>query len=178
MKTRIAAIAVFAFFLPILAIPAGLYLSGARVNITESLPQGLYWICEKPASKNDLVVFTPPASPAFTEAVQRRYIHKSPMRFGPSNLLKRIAAVAGDTVTVTGSGVFVNGIQLENSVPLTHDPQGRKLSPCYLNSYTLTDGEVFLFSDHHPYSFDSRYFGVQSINNVKDVVKPVLIYIP
>lgn len=154
------------------------HIAGARLNFTASLPRGLYWTVDKIPEKGDFVTFAPPSTALFLGAVERRYLHRSLSGVGPGLLLKRVAAAAGDTVTVDASGVTVNGRLLQNSAPLPRDAAGRDLAPRFISNYTLAEDEVFLFSEHSPNSFDSRYFGVQVRKYVKDVVRPVFIYIP
>lgn len=146
------------------------YFAGARVNLTRSLPQGLYWTQDKQPAKGDLVIFQPPASPVFTEAIERGYF--------TSRLMKKVVALAGDVVMVQLDGITVNGIALANANFATQDGQVRPLVPCLMDHYHLAVGEVYLYSDYSPNSFDSRYFGVQNLANVLEVVKPVLIYVP
>ncbi len=154
------------------------HLAGLRLNFTESFPQGLYWTVDKRPEKGDLVVVFPPASEVFLEAVERGYLHRSLLGFGPGAIMKEIAAVGGDRVSVKPTGVWVNGALLANSAPRLVDVRGRPLPLPLFNSYQLADDEVFLISQHHALSFDSRYFGVLKRKHIRDVVRPAFIYIP
>jgi type IV secretory pathway protease TraF len=42
-----------------------------------------------------------------------------------------------------------------------------------LENYRLRDGEALFLSDHLPRSFDARYFGVQDMRQIVEVVRPV-----
>lgn len=155
-----------------------LHRAGARINITQSLPQGLYWTIDKQPEKGDIVTFKPPSTAIFLDAMEKGYIKKSSFSFGPGPLLKRIAASAGDYVTITMEGITINGKPLKNASVRGNDGEGRPLTPWLVEEYQLAENEVFLFSDFTQNSFDSRYFGVQQRHCIQDVVKPVLIYIP
>jgi hypothetical protein len=47
-------------------------------------------------------------------------------------LIKRLAATAGDRITINAVGVEVNGVSLANSKPCVADAAGRPLQPCAL----------------------------------------------
>jgi type IV secretory pathway protease TraF len=84
---------------------------------------------------------------------------------GVETVVKRVAAVAGDTVTTSAAGVVVNGqllsgtrldtrlddgIRCGRRAPVPHVPFGeRRLAP----------GELILLGDQRSESFDGRYTG-------------------
>ena len=92
--------------------------AGLRINGTASLPVGLYLATGKSPEKGDLVFVDPPSLPLFALAKERGYLGAGFSPAGCSALIKRLAGVAGDRVTIDASGVEVNGIRLANSVPL------------------------------------------------------------
>src|SRR5436309_1012112 len=103
-------------------------------------------------------MFRPPAWPVFELALARKYI--GPGGFSRyEQMLKRLVAVGGDTVSIDAEGVTVNGQRLPNTAPLSQDGAGRPLPVCRLQGYRLQAGEVLVLSDYSPLSFDSRYFG-------------------
>ena len=148
-----------------------LLLAGLRYNGSDSLPVGVYMVQHKVPEKGDVVFVRPPELPVFIVARDRGYLDvaASPAEF----LVKRIAAVEGETVTIDASGVHVNGIRLANSVPLPFDTAGRPLQPFLLNDYILRPGEVLLMSDYNPRSFDGRYFGPLDSSAIESVVFPL-----
>lgn len=74
-------------------------------------------------------------------------------------LLKRIAAVEGDKVEITSSGVLVNGVIQFNSKQYQFG-RGVNLHPLPLGWVrVLRTGELFMLGES-PHSVDSRYFGV------------------
>ena len=93
-----------------------------------------------------------------------------------NHLLKRLAGVPGDRVTIDAAGVEVNGIHLANSSPLPCDAAGRPLQAFLLKDRILAPGEVLLMSDYNPQSFDSRYFGPIEETAIESVVTPVLTF--
>lgn len=126
-----------------------LLASRVTLNVTTSMPAGLYWL--RPGARLErgtVVVFAcPPAMRALVAA--RHYL---PATF---KLLKRVAAVAGDRVCLDGDR-YVVGDQLLSSIA-THDHLGRPLRP-FLFCGLVPDGYVFVAA-HGDSSLDSRYFG-------------------
>jgi type IV secretory pathway protease TraF len=59
-------------------------------------------------------------------------------------LLKRVVALAGDMVSVSSSGVSINGQLLPNSAPLFDDEAGRPLMMTQLDHFRLGTDLAFL----------------------------------
>jgi type IV secretory pathway protease TraF len=59
-------------------------------------------------------------------------------------LLKRVVALAGDVVSVSSSGVSINGQLLPNSAPLFRDEAGRLLEMAQLDHFRLGIDQAFL----------------------------------
>ena len=150
-------------------------LAGARVNTTASFPIGLYWQVARSPGMGDLVWFCPPAEVVFLTALARGYLSPGFCPSGSSPLLKRVVAVGGDYVVITPTGTTVNGLPLLNSRQRAVDPAGRPL-PAYRLDAVLSEGQVLLLSDHHPNSFDGRYFGPVTATHLRGVVMPVWVF--
>ena len=118
----------------------------------------------------------PPETPLFHEAHHRRYIKSGPCPGGYGFLMKRVAALGGDSVTIGANGVLINGVLSPHSVPFMHDGAGRPLPQAYRTHYVLEDSEVLLLSDTADRSFDSRYFGPLSRRQIESVIVPVLTW--
>lgn len=143
-------------------IVAALDGSGIVINETPSLPLGLYRkVPHCPVERGCFVLFTLPAA----ETVTRPYAR--------GQLIKQVAATAGDRVTVCAAGVFVNGSRLENSSPMEHDVYGQPLPRLAWQDHPLGPGELLLMSTHHPRSFDGRYFGPVPGERIVAVLAPV-----
>ncbi|MEO6823863.1 MAG: conjugative transfer signal peptidase TraF [Nitrosospira sp.] len=152
------------------------FAAGGRINITRSIPLGLYWLTDTPVAKGKYVIFCPPVSPLFDEAKERRYISAG---FCPGDhgfMMKRILATAGDRVEMTREGMHINGKLLPASMPLEADKAGRTMPRYPLDTYTLGKSELLLMSNVSGKSFDSRYFGPVDASHVKGVIKPVITW--
>jgi conjugative transfer signal peptidase TraF len=90
----------------------------------------------------------------------------------PTNvpLLKRVAALSGQTVCRIGARITIDG-QLVGKAHLT-DRQGRTL-PSWSGCYQLRRGEMFVMNPAAPDSFDGRYFGVLHTRNVIGRATPI-----
>jgi len=160
------------------ALMLGIALAGVvglRVNATASMPQGI-WQVEAPGAligRGEIVSVCLPQSPALNEAAERGYIPAGACPGGREPLVKPVAAVAGDRVTVTA--LAVNGEPIAQSAPLDEDSAGRPLRPVPAGAYSVPAGEVWLLSGHDPRSFDSRYFGGVPVTNIQGVARPTWV---
>lgn len=156
------------------------YLCGARINRTHSLPTGLYWVVDKPPERGDIVLFWPQDTAVMREARQRGYLISGAYNQvdgkGYGLLLKQLMGMAGDIISITEDGVFINGALVPNSRPLTHDNLGDPLPMLRIDKYRLQEGEALFMSEYLPLSFDGRYFGVQELRQIVEVVQPVWVW--
>ena len=173
MKNRIGQALAIGVVIALLLV-CGATAAGLRINGTHSFPVGLYLArCKRPEI-GDLVFVNPPSLPIFTLAKERGYLNVA--YSAAPHLLKRLAGIAGDRVTIDSAGVQVNGIRLANSAPCNCDGAGRPLQACLLKDYVLRPDEVLLMSDYNPASFDSRYFGPLQATTIESVMTPLLTW--
>ena len=159
-----------------LLLGVGCYSAGARVNTTKSIPVGLYWLTEEPVEKGAYVIFCPPQVGVFDDAKERGYIGAGFCPGGYGFMMKLVLAAKDDHVAVTGEGVTVNGQLLPLSTPLATDKAGRELPRYQATHYTLGNSELLLMSDVSGTSFDGRYYGPISRNQIKGVIRPVVTW--
>ena len=121
------------------------------INTTTSDRPGLYWrhplAPTRAVRPGERVIFVPP------RWVQEEVRRVAPQVHAARPWMKRIAAVAGDTVCIAADHVTINGVW-RAARPLLQDdvltaPQGCE---------TLAEGTYFVLNPH-PRSFDSRYIG-------------------
>ncbi len=164
----------------ILMITVTAYFAGARINRTNSLPKGLYWLVDKEPERGDIVSFWPDGSAAFRIARERGYIipghYNNQGDGGYDAVMKKLLGLPGDIVSITEDGVVINGTLILNSHPLPCDNIGDPLPVIRLHNYRLGDNEVLFMSDHLPRSYDARYFGVQDRRQIIDVLVPVFTW--
>lgn len=153
-------------------------LGGLRINGTASMPQGLWHVGAPvaPFRRGEIVTLCPPPETLlFREAVARGYLPAGRCPGGSQPLVKPIAAIAGDLVTVSAAGVAVNGAPVPGTVLMAWDGAGRPLSPFPAGVYRVAPGAVWLLSGHDSRSFDSRYFGPVPASNVQGVARPLWV---
>jgi signal peptidase I len=94
--------------------------------------------------RGDVVVFNPPVTS------DKPYI-------------KRVIGLPGDTVEIKDGGVWVNGVELDESYLHgdTTDCQPRACDPV-----VVPEGSVFVLGDNRAHSSDSRYFGPVKISSI------------
>ncbi len=142
---------------PLLVAAAGLVLliasSAQRTpwliwNASPSVATGLYAVSAAPLRRGDIAVVRLPA-PIAEIAHRRRYLPRS------VDLLKPVAAVAGDRICRIGRRVFIGGVFAATAQ--SQDVRGRPL-PSWQGCRVLAQDEVLLLA--RPLnSFDGRYFG-------------------
>jgi len=132
------------------ALLFGIGHSPLRLNITDSLPLGLW--------KIEPITHIERGTHAFFHSDEGR------------KLLKPISAVAGDIVQIrSGHPVTVNGREIPNT-----EAQPDK-EPWPDGTYTVKPGEVWLFSSYNIKSYDSRYFGPVSVSTIQGEAIPLLV---
>jgi conjugative transfer signal peptidase TraF len=155
------------------AVLAGGKLGGLRLNLTRSLPVGLYVTARGgPARRALVLVCLPPRVATFARA--RGYVPRGgtcPGEVVPIG--KRVLAVPGDTVAVTPTGLLVNGAPVPNSQALATDRKGRPLPGLATGRYRVGQGELWVLSSYSQLSFDSRYFGAVRASDVRGLVVPL-----
>ena len=99
--------------------------AGVRINHTPSLPMGIWRIepLREPLRPGQIVSFCPPDTAVMREARTRGYIGHGACPGGYEPMLKPVAAIGGDAVTVAEHGVTVNGELVANSRRLALDRQ-------------------------------------------------------
>ncbi len=167
----------------LLFISAGLLLvsilmrvTNTHYNATSSLPLGFYQEIDAVIEKGTYVSFCPTQRPVFDMALARNYISTGDCKNGYRPLLKRVLAIAGDTVSINKRGVFINTRHIPNSAQMETDALGAELPAYQLNQHTLSDQQFLLMSDINPKSFDARYFGLAKRSEITAVVRPVLTW--
>jgi conjugative transfer signal peptidase TraF len=159
----------------IVALLSAAIWSGYRLNSTHSIPIGIYKVTYEPVQKGKYVMFCPPDNEIFREAKERGYLQKGHCKNNYMPLMKMVAATEGDTVSVFGDGIHINNKILPQTEPIFKDGLGRPLTPYPLTYYQLKSDELFLVGNFVPNSWDSRYYGIITKEQVESVVKPILV---
>jgi conjugative transfer signal peptidase TraF len=146
-----------------------------RVNLSPSLPRGLYRPVSLPPARGRLVAACLPLSIARIGRA-RSYLPPGPCAGGSAPVLKILAALPGDRVEITASGILVNGFRLRNSGAHAADSHGRPLTPVPVGRYRLRG--CYWLAAPHPDSWDSRYYGCLPREALREVLIPWWISSP
>jgi conjugative transfer signal peptidase TraF len=132
---------------------------GVRLNISPSVPLGVYWLSTSTPVRGGYVAVCPPPSPLFKEARARGYLSPGscPFDFGP--MIKVFAAGQGDHVRIDADGVRINDRLWPRSLPLPVDASGWVLPQSTGLDTALSKDAVLVMSEQCGLGFDSRYFG-------------------
>jgi len=168
-RTRAPVVAVTLFML-VYAVPQ---FAGLRLNLSTSMPRGLYRSVDGRVTTGAWVAVCLPSEIA-RFGLERGYLGAGSCPDGVEPVLKAVVAIAGDLVEVTRAGVTVNGELLPHSAPLERDRGGRQLAAFPALTQRLRPGEIWLHSPFEDRSWDSRYFGPVPLECVATVVEPVM----
>lgn len=157
-----------------LCIVSAAPVAGIRLNHSPSMPLGI-WLARgagpgRAYAAGDVVEACP-------RLIGGQAAHLGPggCPTGREPMLKPVAAVAGDRVTVSALGVTVNGVAVPHSAPLAHDGRGRTLPPYPAGTYAVPAGHVWLLVPR-PDSLDSRYLGPVPTADIIGTASPLWVW--
>lgn len=150
------------------------WIIGLRINLSGSMPRGLYRVTRSYTPKTGDIVAVCPPYVATILGRERGYISAGSCPGGGEPLLKIVAAVGGDTVTIGGRGVSINGVLLSESQCLSQDEAGRSLPSWQAKHYILPLKMLWLYAPSSR-SWDSRYWGPVPENGVLGTAIPLII---
>ena len=152
---------------------SGAWRAGVRLNLTASLPVGLYVVTPGSPTRGAIVLACLP-SPVTAFARDRSYIPRGACPGDAAPVGKEVLAVPGDTVTVSVAGLSVNGSMIPETQARVADSDGRRLPLVPAGRSVVQSGEIWLVG-RHPLSFDSRYFGAVPSASVVALVHPLWV---
>lgn len=88
-------------------------------------------------------------------------------------LIKRVIALGGDTVRLTPSAVYVNGIR-QPAPPESIAPQPVDADAVPPEPFVVPNGHVYVMGDNRANSYDSRSWGFLPDSNIEG--RPLFIY--
>lgn len=148
---------------------------GFRINLTESIPVGLYHITGTEPLKNAYVIFCPDDRQTFKLAKNRGYINQGLYCNGYGYLMKKVVAVSGDILSVTNEGVYVNQMLIPYSKPKLQDGMNRTLPQWQVMNYQLQEDEIMTMTSQSEWSFDGRYYGLVHTRQIKGLITPIWV---
>ena len=169
-KKRFLFVFLLCLFSTVLAL---LWFAGFRLNVTASLPLGLYRLTNEVPQKGSIAFFCL-ESPEFRSlAKERDYVGSGFCAGSLRSLGKEVYGLPGDLISIEADGALsINNQVIPGSAAKTHDSKGRPMPAPELRPGLIPAGKALMLSLHHQGSFDGRYFGLVSLSSVHPV-KPV-----
>ncbi len=171
--------------MPVLLAMAGMFVGleagfaeGFRLNTTASMPVGIWQVTPLiPAQvrRGAIVTACLPDLPVVHQGIARGYIHAGSCPSGIEPVVKPIAAIGGDVVSVGRSGISVNGSAVRGTAQLAQDAGGRALHGVSAGVCTVEPGHVWLLAPRNRRSFDSRYFGEVPASSIQAAARPIWV---
>lgn len=148
-------------------------LMGLMINVTPSMPKGIY-IKENAAIQKGSIVAACLAPEFESIGLERRYLGKGGRCQGIDPVIKKVIAVPGDTVDLQNQFIQVNGIRYDYPT-YQKDSQNRPMLIYPRGVYQPTTG-YWLIGTQDSRSWDSRYWGPVKSSQILMVLKPVLTF--
>lgn len=137
------------------------YFSGIFFIFESSMPMGVYKKSEGLPAAGDMALVK--LSPKWSRfATDRKYVTLDFFGDYERQTLKYVRAGEGDSVSISPSGVVVNGLLLNKSEQMEEDSKGREMPYLAMKEIILKEGEFIVVSGDNDKGFDSRYYGVMN----------------
>ena len=169
-KFRKLIIAIWVFIFIVLGTVFIFRINNYILNISQSLPIGIYQKIDNHDYKIDdyVIVKVPEEYKEFMYS--RGYMGTD--EFSAKTMLKKIKGVNGDSFEIIGEDLIKNDTEILAKI-LNKDSKGRNLPK--ISKITLKNGEYFLLGEH-PYSLDSRYLGKFEEKDILYKVRPIITF--
>lgn len=163
------------FSLALMCIVLGFcfYESGLMINITGSMPRGIYFRETGKIQRGDLVTFCLNSKNQQFGLARGYLIHGMRCQFSEP-LIKKVIAVPGDDISLSATSIIVNNQTLPYST-LPNDSHGRPLNAYPTGNYLNTKG-YWVMGTESKRSWDSRYFGPIPPEAILWKLKPVFVF--
>lgn len=151
-----------------------LYESGIRFNFTASMPVGVYKLTASAPDRNKIVSVCLDNDYA-AMAMKRQYVGSGSCPSGMQPLLKKVAALPGDSIVYDEiQGISINNAVWPHSTVQTSDSHNRPMIRAEL-PHVVPANKILVLSNRHDGSFDSRYFGLVDLSQIK-TVNPLITF--
>lgn len=149
---------------------------GYRVNVTSSLPLGLYRLTDERPQRGSIVFFCLESEHFIKLARAREYAGTGTCPGALRALGKEVYGLPGDLVSIGADGLIsINHQIIPGSAARDVDSKGRPMPKPELTAGIIPAGQALTLSLHHQGSFDGRYFGLVSLHSLRQT-RPVLTF--
>ena|GEM_PF-6752667 len=148
-----------------------------RLNLTPSVPEGLYWRTAG-FHRAEIVEFCPPDAVS-REALDRGFVPRFP--FGPCYahsmvFMKVLAAVGGDVVDVSPAGIAINGATWPGAARRYFAHDGTPIAQWMPYGRTIVPTDSALVLGTNPESFDGRVWGLIKVSAIRGGLTPIFTW--
>ena len=152
------------------------WFAGFRVNLTASLPLGLYRLADEVPQRGSIAFFCLEQPEFWRMAKDRDYLGSGTCPGGIRALGKKVYGLPGDLIGIEADGtISINSQVIPGSAALPRDSRGRVMPAPQLQAGIIPPDKALMLSLHHKGSFDGRYFGLTSLAGLQPI-QPVLVF--
>lgn len=160
----------------VMGILAGFGHCGVRINLTDSMPIGVYLPVQRSVvHRDDLVEVCLPKEIA-NQGLQNGYLSSGNCQeTNAMPVLKQVIAMPGDAVAVNSDAIVVNGKEYAATLQPQDDldPATKIQSKLGMR---LTAKNYWLYGTASDQSWDSRYYGGVERKNIIGIYKPLFVF--
>lgn len=156
-----------------LAVVITTQLLGVVINITPSMKEGVYTKAKGKIETGDVVSFCL-NNPYQQLGLERHYLESGHKCNGTDPLIKQVIAIPGDDVVLTDDAIEVDGVRYFYKT--SHEDSFRRSLAVYPRGNYLNTSGYWLIGTHAMNSWDSRYWGPISKDQILEKVRPVLTW--
>ena len=151
-------------------IPFFMYYYGFRINITASMPKGLYLLTRADHfHDSDLVAIR------LSDDKQKIGLKRGYIKMKSTLLFKRLIASPRDSVVYNNNEITVNNTYKYKCLIFQKDSEGHKMNPIKAGVYKVSKNEYWVLGENDG-SWDSRYFGPVKRENIINKVTKILVF--
>ena len=147
--------------------------SGIWVNLTSSMPQGVYHAKADRPLRNDYVLSCLPEGIAAT-AKKRGYVGYGSCPAGTSPIGKKMIGMPGDLARIDHNGIMINGVLMQGTAPRRFDGSGNSMPAMRIERNLSAD--EYILATSSPRSYDSRYFGPVHQSDIRQKIEPLYLF--
>ncbi len=146
-----------------------------RLNLSTSMPRGIYYISADQPTRGSFITLCLPAANVYHSVYPQSHFSGScPNHTQP--LLKQLVGLSGDRIDLDPNQITLNGVALPHSSSFVMQNKRLPNSSIQKIVLVLNEQQIWVYGTKSIRSYDSRYFGPLSMGDIVAVVTPLWLW--